>query len=373
MLKRTIEPLVQKHLQENKLLVLVGPKGNQRTELILKLSDEANCYVIDVTKTKTRKEIESSSFETLIEKMAGKKHLVIHEGQLLENLQALIEFVLFERDDVSLSCSCSFLPYLQAELIEALEIQGLILTHHSPTFQELAASYGLPQLEKTIDERLIFGNMEEVIQHPESAVTYLNQQLTSILETQISTQDRINKKDKLLKLLQYISFNIGEHLSYNEIGDKCGLDNETVERYIDLLEKSFVLVKIPVFYNEQKYELKKAHCFYFYDTGIRNACINNFNSLDMRFDANQLWKNWLIVEKIKNEVQTTEASQFYFWKTHTRQQVDFMQLNSTIQKAFQFQWNKKEKCKFPTSFVTYYPTIKTSVINKSTYWSFLVK
>jgi len=244
--------------------------------------------LLDGTNSKVRKELEEQNVEDLLERLASKKHLVIHEAQLVENLQALIEFVLFERDDLNLSCSCSFLPYLQAELLEALALQGLIMTFHSPTFQELATSYGIPQLEKSLEERLIFGNMEEVMEQPELAINYLNEQVTAILETQISKQDRINKKEHLLKLLQYISFNIGEHLSYNEIGEKCNLDNETVERYVDLLEKSFVLVKLPVFYNEHKYELKKAHCFYFYDTGIRNACINIFNDVDFEMDSNKL-------------------------------------------------------------------------------------
>lgn len=371
MLTRTIETVLKKHLEDNKVLILLGPKGNKRCELILTVANETTCFLLDATDPKHRKQLEQESFEFLVERMGDKKHLVIHEAQLVEKLQELIEFVLFERDDLSLSCSCSFMPYLQEELIEALTMQDLILTCHSPSFHEIAKSYGIPYFEKNLEERLIFGNMQEVIEQQDSAIVFLEQQVTAILETQISQQDRINKKEQLLKLLQYLSFNIGEYLSYNEIGEKCHLDNETVERYIDLLEKSFVLIKLPVYYNEHKYELKKAHCFYFYDTGIRNACIKNFNAIDLRMDAKQLWKNWLIVEKLKNEESLNIKSHFYFWKTHTRQQVDLIQVNTDSHKAFQFQWNKKEKCKIPASFINYYPNCTVKVINRSTYWNFL--
>ena len=375
MLKREISSKIEKHLKENKILLLLGPKGNQRTKLILNsIENQSAVFIYNLKDKKIKLEIEKFTSKNFPLFFEDKKYIVLQEMQVLSNLPELIEFVLFESKNLNLIGICSFLPYLDQDLLFALEQQNLILMSHSLSFQELVNNLGLSNVEKSIDDRLIYGNFETVIKNKEIAVDFLNSQIHSIINEQISVNDRINKKDNLLKMLQFISFSIGEHLSYNEIGEKCGLDNETVERYIDLLEKSFVLIKIPVFFNEHKYELKKAHCFYFYDNGIRNALINNFNPLDLRMDAKILWKNWLIVEKLKQENLALNSTNFYFWKTHTNQQIDLIIKNeNNTFLAFQFQWNKKEKCKIPKSFSLYYPKIKTKIINKSTYWTFLIK
>jgi predicted AAA+ superfamily ATPase len=258
-------------------------------------------------------------------------------------------------------------------LREVLQLQGLELNLLPPSFYELAQHFSLPEEEKNLEQRLIFGNYPEVVLNlPEAEYTLVNL-LQEVIFTNLGVTDRINKSDKLFKALQTIAFNIGEPLSYNEIGEKCGIDNETVERYVDLLERSDILLRIPTYFNEHRYELKKSHVFYFVDNGIRNALIRNFNPIDLRNDLDQLWRNWLISERIKWNKLNCKSVEYKFWRTHTKQTMDFIEFAEDKIQAYKTSWEKKKKMKFPAMFLELYPTISTHTLNRSTYWSFLTK
>jgi predicted AAA+ superfamily ATPase len=258
-------------------------------------------------------------------------------------------------------------------LREVLQLQGLELNLLPPSFYELAQHFSLPEEEKNLEQRLIFGNYPEVVLNlPEAEYTLVNL-LQEVIFTNLGVTDRINKSDKLFKALQTIAFNIGEPLSYNEIGEKCGIDNETVERYVDLLERSDILLRIPTYFNEHRYELKKSHVFYFVDNGIRNALIRNFNPIDLRNDVDQLWRNWLISERIKWNKLNGKSVEYKFWRTHTKQTMDFIEFAEDKIQAYKTSWEKKKKMKFPAMFLELYPTISTHTLNRSTYWSFLTK
>ncbi len=372
MITREIQATISKHIQENKILLLNAPSFTQRRELVLNaLPNQEEALVFDFTEKKTKRIFKDFSKELFFELIGDKKYIILAEAQFLVNLQELIELVLFEEYNINLICICSYDPPLDELLTEALTRNGLFIKIQAPTFKELASHIGLVQFEKTLEERLVFGNYPSVVEQAGQEIAILNTICKHISDYSFSKNERINKKEKLKKLLQYISFRIGEQVSYNEIGTKCGLDNETVERYILMLEKASILIKLPVFNTNQRYELNKSHCFYFYDNGIRNAFIQNFNPLDIRNDVNALWKNWVIAEKM--EKINSEENRVYFWITHTKQTFDFIQTNATDMKAFQIIWDKSDKFKVPTLFQKYYPNALTYKINRASYWGFLVK
>jgi len=146
-----------------------------------------------------------------------------------------------------------------------------------------------------------------------------------------------------------------------------------VERYIDLLEKAHFLLRLPSFYNGHKYELKKTHTVFFLDNGIRNAIIQNFHPIDIRNDAEQLWKNWLISERYKWHVLNHTKVEYAFWRTHTRQQMDLIEIQEGKVSAYTCLWDKRRKAKIPASFKAAYPDAATLVLNRATYWGFLSK
>jgi uncharacterized protein len=224
-----------------------------------------------------------------------------------------------------------------------------------------------------VGHRLIFGYYPEIVADPETAEQQLLELLEDSIFTQLGAADRINKSDRLVQLLRLLAFNIGQAISYNDLGQQCGLDNETVERYIKLLEKAHLLFMLPSYYNGNRYELKKSHTVYFTDNGIRNALIRQFQPLEFRNDTDLLWKNWVISERLKANALAGREPVTYFWKTHTKQEMDYIEVTENGISAFKMQWDKRKKIRIPASFTEAYPEIKTTGINRSTFWGLITK
>lgn len=364
------EQLTQK-LKEHKLILLSGPKNAGKMELLQEVISELGwtAKTVDCHQKKTRSSIDANF--TVLKSEA--QVLVLNEAQHLESLQEILEAILANEITSTTVVACSFTPQVDEILLEALKMQGLEIVLYAPSFYESAQHFGLPQEEKLLEERLIYGNYPQVLEDLENAEHTLRELIQEVLYTKLGAADRINKGDKMMRVLQILAFQVGEAISYNEVAERCGLDNETVERYIDLLEQAFILIKLPSFHTEKRYELKKTHMIYFVDNGIRNALINNFNSTFLRNDMHELWRNYVIAERIKWIRMHNLEKGVYFWKTHTKQQMDFIEVDNGTIVSYKTDWEKRKKVKFPKLFETYYPQAKMSVLNRSTYWSFLTR
>ena len=366
---------LKENIATNKLVLLTGPRRvGKRTAVQNVLSDlSVSAVEFDASNKKVKKLFEIVNVKNLTINFNGSKFVVIHEAQYLENLQDMIELVLSGEINSTLILCCSYEPMIDEVLREVLQMQGLELTLLPTTFYELAQKNSLPEEEKLLEQRLIYGNYPAVTEDLENAELTLREMVQEVIFTNLGVSDRINKGDKLVRMLQIISFNIGEPISYNEIAEKCGLDNETVERYVDLLVRSFILLRIPTYYNGHRYELKKTHVIYFVDNGLRNVLISNFNPMFLRNDIDQLWRNWLISERIKWNRLNGKTAEYRFWRTHTRQSMDFIEIDGQKIAAYKSSWEKKKKVKFPAGFTEAYPSISTHTLNRSTYWGFLTK
>lgn len=375
MINRIQFPQLKENIAQNKIVLLTGPRRvGKRTAVNFALNELGeNALEFNAADKKIKKQFEEISKKKLIDSFQGSRFVVIHEAQYLEKLQEIIEVLLSGEINATLILCCSYEPVIDELLREVLQLQGLEMTLLPTSFYELAQKNSLPEEEKNLEKRLIYGNYPEVTEDIEHAELTLREMVQEVIFTNLGVTDRINKGDKLMRMLQIIAFNIGEPISYNEIGEKCDLDNETVERYINLLEKSFLLIRLPSFYNGHRYELKKSHVFYFVDNGIRNVLISNFNPLFLRNDIDQLWRNWLISERIKWNKLNGKKAEYHFWRTHTRQTMDFLESQNGKTAAYKTSWEKKKKIKFPASFIEAYPTISTHTLNRSTYWGFLTK
>ena len=374
MIQRYIAPKIQSHLETNPLLLLLGTRGVKSAELVESLiEDKSQILIIDGAKKKTLKKLEeipSGQFNSFFE---GKKYILFKEAQYFSKLQAMIEEVLNSNYNVKLVLLCSYEPVIDKVLRDVLKMEGLEMNIFPLLFQEMANQQGIVEFDKRIEERLVFGNYPEVVENPEGAEKYLLALIKDAVFTQLNPKERINKGFKLMKMLQVLAFDMGEPISYHDVGQRAGLDNETVERYIDLLEKAYLLKKIPCYFRDNKYELKKTHTVYFMDNGLRNAVIKNFHGLDLRNDVDALWKNWLIAERIKWNDFNGVRSAYYFWRTHTKQQMDFIEEKDGKLMAYKSIWDKRKKPKFPASFKSFYPEAGLFALNRSTYWGFLSK
>lgn len=369
MIPRVQQQQIEDKLKSSKLLLLTGPKRTGKMtvlENVLEANDWSNTQ-FDCSQKKTKKVIQEDT--TLLQ--VDTEILIIEEAQYLSNLESIIEEVLSGVISATTVICCSFAPKIDELLLEALRIEGLEIPVFAPSFYESAQYFGLPEEERLLEERLIYGNYPDVLNDLEHADLTLRELIQDIIFTNLGAKDRINKSDKLMRMLQLLAFHVGDAVSYNDIGERCGLDNETVERYIGLLEDAYLLINLPSYHTEQRYELKKSNAIYFADNGVRNALISNFNPTFLRNDMDQLWRNYVISERVKWVKMNQIESTCYFWKTHTKQRMDFVEVSSTGIRAYKTDWEKRKKVKLPKSFEEYYPSAKSGVLNRSTYWSFL--
>lgn len=372
-MERIYDEVLLEKLTTKKLLIVKGPKYSSKASYLQSLIESfSTVQLFDFNDKKVRAKFESIEENELLQLLEC-PYILLKEAQSLSSIQRLVEMILFNNAfNCTVVITSSYDPLLMEELVEALKVEDAIVEIYPPLFQEIAKEVGLVNLDQSLHHRLIYGNFPSVLT-AEDPKEELNVIMENTIFTRLNPSERMNKKEKLIKVLQFISFHLGENLSYNEIGFYAGLDNETVERYIDLLVKSYVLIKLPSYYTGKRYELKKAHTFYFFDNGIRNAIIQNFNPIDLRIDIAALWKNWLIAERMKWNHFLGREIQYYCWKTNTNQHVDLIEIVDRKMTAYQTLWDKRKKAKFPKSFEMHYTESLRHTINKSTYWAFLSK
>ncbi len=373
MIERILESTLREKCRESKIVVLKGARRTGRLTLVSQIFnlEDSGIGMIDCSNKKERKAM--NSLEQLKRFSGDKKVVVIRDAQLLENLQGYIDFAI-ELDSLeNLILICSFEPELHEDLWEALREQGLELNLFPLSYSESAKFHGLVQEDKFLEQRLIYGYYPEVVTNESEAEKLVSEIIESSIFTQLGASERINKKENLIRLLRHLAFNIGKVISFNDLGKKCGLDNETVERYVKLFAKANLLVLISSYNNGHRYELKKSHVVYFLDNGIRNGLIRAFQPLEFRNDVEELWKNFVISERFKANEYAVKRPEVFFWLTHTKQEVDYLEINEGEAFGAKMSWDDSKKIKVPASFTELYPQIKVTGISKKTFWTFLRK
>ena len=373
MIRYYFHSTLKKNLLSGKMVLIQGPKGIGKESVVTEICNELGktYYILDLSKKTNRKFFDEVNEFMFTDVKFNVDSIIILEGQYLSNLSTLIEFVLSDNIKQQITITFSYQLNLDIKIQKALEENEYLHNIYPYTFYELSNEISLPESERLLDNRILFGSYPSVYNSKNPEII-LKSILDQSLKTIFSRNDRVNKINLLRKVLQIVAMNIGQPLSYFEIGQLCNLDNETVERYIDLMINAHLLVKLSCFHNENRYELKKSHVFYFLDNGIRNVLINNFNELEIRSDAENLWRNWLISEKIKWHKLNGTKSEFFFWQTHTSQSIDIMEINNNGVNAYRTSLLKKF-LKEPPLFKKYYPEINVQTLNKLTYLTFLTK
>jgi len=346
-INRQLKVTVQEQIKEAKVLLIQGPKGIGKTEFVLDILTDL-IWSHALVSRKDYKSLQSETeIETFLKEKTGDAHiLILKDAEHFGQLQLLLEMVLANDFAPRIVLLSSFQAPIDELLFEALKANDLVVELTPFSFYELAQTKGMGSLEKELEDRLVFGSYPSVINNPENAEEIINELLEQILTTHLGANDRINKKKQMIAVLKTLAFEMGEVISYNDIGTRCDLDNETVERYVELFEKAFLIYRIPSYYGGNKYEMKKGTSVYFTDNGFRNALINNFNSMEWRNDATQLWRNWLLVEKIKWNRNLGKSVEYYTWKTHTKQNVDCIEMENGRMRAYQPLGRKRKRFVF---------------------------
>ncbi len=372
MINRILLNNISQKLFKNKAIILLGPRQVGKTTILKQLAKQnKNVFWINADNIEDRELMAQPSAARLKALLGTYSIVIIDEAQRIKDIGVKLKLITDELQDVQLIATGSSSFELSNSINESLtgrkyEYQMLPLS-----FDELVNNSNLLDELKMLNHRLIYGSYPDVINNTGNEKEILQQLTNSYLYKDILEWNRIKKSDKLIKLLQAISFQVGNQVSYHELGQIVGLNSETVESYINLLEQSFVIFRLSSFSRNLRNELKKSHKIYFYDNGVRNALIANYNPINLRNDIGALWENYLISERIKYCEYNHIYSNKYFWRTHSGQEIDYIEEREGKLFAYEFKWNPNKNIKTPIAFKKAYFDYEFKVINKENYEIFI--
>ena len=353
-----------------KVLILIGSRQVGKTTLISEISKnfaQEDVLFVNCDESDVRAVLENSSSTTLKAFIGSKKLFIIDEAQRVKGIGLTLKLIADTLKEVQVIATGSSAFDLRNELEEPLTGRKIVIELFPISTQEMVSHTSFIEEKRMLEQRMIYGMYPEIINNPTDAKKLLKELSDSYLFKDILSYKDIRQPDALRKLLTALSLQVGSEVSYNELGNLIGLDKETVERYIDLLEKSFVVFRLTSLSRNGRNELKKSRKIYFYDNGVRNAVINNFNPLSLRADVGDLWENFMISERRKTLHYNQIFANTYFWRTHTQLELDYIEEREGKLFTYEFKWSDKKKVKIPKLFAELYPENEFELINSKNY------
>jgi predicted AAA+ superfamily ATPase len=373
MIKRQLLSKIQEKLSDSKAIILLGPRQAGKSTLLEQLSPHFKTPVLwmngdDADVRVLLNEPTTTGIKALI---GNAGTWVIDEAQRIKNIGLCLKLAIDNIKTVKVIATGSSAFELANQINEPLTGRKWEYHLYPFSYAEMVLHQGMLEEKRLLQHRLVFGYYPEIVLHQGEEAERLKELVNSYLYKDILTWERIQKPDKMEKLLQALAFQLGNEVSYQELGQTTGLDNQTTEKYIDLLEKAFIVFRIGSLSRNLRTELKKSRKIYFFDNGLRNAVINQFSPAGFRQDIGALWENYLMSERVKLlAYERVEANQ-YFWRTHAQQEIDYIEERNGVMKAFEFKWNPRSKGKIPSTFLKAYPEATTQVITPENIDEFL--
>ncbi len=373
MIQRQIKDLILQRWKDKKIILLTGPRQVGKTTLLKQLlSDTSAVLWWNGDETDVRSMLEKPTSSQLKKLIGKNKFLVIDEAQRIENIGLCLKLIADNIEGVKVFASGSSAIELANKINEPLTGRKWAFHIYPLSFSEMANHTGLMAERRLLQHRMVYGYYPDVVNNPGEEAELLKQLADSYLYKDLLTWQRIQKPDKLEKLLQALAFQVGQQVSYNELGQIAGLNHETVEQYILLLEQAFVIFRLPSYSRNLRNELKKSRKVYFYDNGIRNAIIKQFNPLSLRNDTGALWENFLISERIKKNAYTGNNCSTFFWRNTAQNEVDFLEEKNGHLSAYEMKWTADTRAKLPKAFLENYKPKEASIITQENFTEFLL-
>jgi len=358
MVQRVLSEEIKKHFFKGKAIILIGPRQVGKTTLINHLLNQET-DVLDVNGDDPTVVNIFSQINVLQLKQAigNKKIVFIDEAQRIPNIGITSKLIIDHFKSVQLILSGS--SALDINQLTQEPLTGRKWTYHllPITWNEWQNHVGLLEAEQDLENRLIFGTYPDVLNHPEEQARVLKEIADSYLYKDVLTYSNIKKPSVLEKLVQALAFQIGSEVNRNELSQLTGIDSKTVEHYIDVLEKAFIIFRLPAFSRNLRNEIKKNQKIYFYDNGIRNAVIGHLQPLGGRQDIGALWENFLISERKKLLSYQNKIAKSYFWRTKQQQEIDYLEEENGNLSAYEFKWNSRKAARFPQTFTRNYEAV----------------
>jgi predicted AAA+ superfamily ATPase len=370
MFPRLLEDELKARFNKGKAVVLLGPRQVGKTTLIRECLKGRDFLFLDGDDPDVRRTLEGVGFTRLQQIIGTAKWVFIDEAQRIEDVGLIAKMLVDRLAEVQLIISGSSALEINQTTAEPLTGRKFEYLLYPISWQEFEAHLGWMEAEAQLEERLIWGMYPDVLQNPGDAQEILRQLTSAYLYRDVLALTGIRKPELLEKLVQALALQVGSEVSYNELAQLLDIDKATVAKYIDLLEKAFIVFKLNSFSRNPRNEIKNNRKVYFWDNGIRNMVINNLNPLNLRTDKGALWENFLIVERMKSQAYNRTAASHFFWRTPRQQEIDFVEDSAGILKGYEFKWKARGNYKAPKAFTeTYNATVE--VIDRQNFRDFL--
>ena len=375
MIRRQLQDVVERHMFSGKAIIVIGARQVGKSTLFKMVLEnrmepvlQLNCDEPEVKEMLTQ--MNTQELKMLI----GKNRIVvIDEAQRVEEIGMTLKRITDNFPEVQLLVTGSSSFELQDKLNEPLTGRKFEYNLYPLSTGELLNAQGLLSVKQTLENRLVFGSYPDVINHNDDAKELLSNLSNSYLYKDLLNLESVRRPVLLGKLLTALALQVTSEVSYNELAQTVGTDNKTVEKYIDLLEKCYIIFKLSGFSRNLRTELKRAKKFYFYDNGIRNAILQNFAPLSLRQDVGALWENFFISERIKANQYAGRYVNSYFWRTNQQQEIDYIEECDGRFSLFEMKWNpKRANTQFPSSFLSTYDVKEKAIVTPDNWLNWVV-
>lgn len=373
MIERAIRNRISSTLYKGKAILLFGPRQTGKTTLLHQILDEKQDVMwLNGDEADVQLLFANASSARLKSVFGACKTIVVDEAQRIATIGLSLKLITDEIKDIQLIATGSSALELANRTQEPLTGRKWEYFLYPLSFGEMVAHHGLLTEKRMMPQRLLFGCYPEIINNPGKEKEILKQLTDSFLYKDILMTEGVKKPSKLVSLLQALAFQTGNEVSYYELGRTVGLDNQTVERYIDMLEKTYVIFRVGALSRNLRKELKQSRKIYFYDNGVRNALIAQFGPIELRPDKGALWENYLMAERRKYTDYKGMWVNSYFWRTQDQQEIDYIEEQDGSFLAFEFKWNPEAKARLSKTFANAYPGTVYKVITPANVEDFLL-
>ena len=372
MINRIIKDSIIADFRRKKVILLLGARQVGKTTLLSELQKEKDKILsLNCDNTDDILLLEGKTSTELKELLYPYDLVFIDEAQRVKNIGLTLKIIGVLKLNTQVVVTGSSSLSMADEINEPAT--GRLIEYNLFPFSlsELAGNTSEREENRLLGNRMIYGLYPEVVTEPSDAKRTLMMLTNNYLYKDLFSYRGIKKPELIQKLVRALALQLGSEVSYNELSNLLGVDRSTIETYINLLEKCFVIFRLDSFSRNLRNEIKKGKKIYFYDNGIRNAVLSNFAPLELRNDVGALWENLMVSERIKRNAYSFNFAQLYFWRTHEQQEIDLIEEQDGILHTFEFKWNGKAKSTPPKTFATSYPDFTYEVITPENYWTFV--
>lgn len=371
MYSRNLTAKIKHRMDSGKAIVVIGPRQAGKTTLIESILTSKDYLLLNGDDPKTRTLLNEPNTEQIRTLLGNYKYVFIDEAQRIQGIGLTMKIITDKFKNVQLFASGSSSFDLSNKINEPLTGRKWEYHLFPISWEEYENHHGYLYAEQNLENRLLYGFYPDVLNNIGDEISILRNLVNSYLYKDILSYVDIRKPEVLDKLVQALALQIGSEVNYSELTQIVNVDKNTISKYIDILEKGYIIFKLNSFSRNVRNEIKTNKKIYFYDNGIRNMIIGNFNPIELRTDKGALWENFLISERMKQKEYKESLARSYFWRTIQQQEVDFVEESEGKIFGYEFKWKKKKNHKLPKTFTETY-NAETSIIDKENFREFVI-